>query len=356
MNVCPHQGVIQYADGWMVTAHELVTEVALDDQTFSSATSRFLQIPNGLDGQDHDVFRALIDRYLTTERVDQLQEGFTQVATTVVEDAVNKGDIDAVSVGAQFAVGATTTWLGWPKEAGDELVDWVHANWKATRSGQLSQTAAVAAWYNSIIDGLVNERVANPRDDVTTELINDTFLGRRLTREEITSILRNWTAGDLGSMALCIGVCMAHLAQDQPLQEELRTSSLTVGGWHSIIDEILRLDDPFIANRRVATKDVTLGGLTIRAGERLYLNWTAANQDDRVFGGYDPHQHADKNLVYGIGRHVCPGRYLASEQLRIFLTTVLSTTAAIVPGQAPPTRAQAPAGGFSQVPLRLEVD
>src|SRR5699024_9074902 len=66
MTGCP----VEKVDGaWVVRGHRAATQVALDDVTYSSAVSRFLQVPNGMDGAEHDAFRALTDRYLTHERV-----------------------------------------------------------------------------------------------------------------------------------------------------------------------------------------------------------------------------------------------------------------------------------------------
>jgi cytochrome P450 len=56
-------------------------------------------------------------------------------------------------------------------------------------------------------------------------------------------------------------------------------------------EEILRIDDPFVSNRRVATRTVSLGGEEITEDEQVLLNWTAANRDPLMFGDpdhYDP--------------------------------------------------------------------
>lgn len=351
MSTCP----VEKVNGtWVVRGHAEARSVALNDVTYSSAVSRFLQVPNGMDGEEHDRFRALTDRYLTREKVDALTPMFEHIAEQVVADAIDRlGEADAVGLGAQFAVRASSVWLGWPRAIEAELLDWVRANWEATRSGEFSRTAAVAAWYNSIITALIATRRKDATDDVTTELMHDDFLGRSLTTEEITSILRNWTGGDLGSMALCIGVVLAYLADHSDLQQYLRATEVPPSDWHLLIDEILRLDDPFVANRRRATTDVHLAGEHIAAGDRLILNWTAANQDRGVFTEFDPVANAENNLVYGIGRHVCPGRYLATEQLRIFTEAILQRTTSIEPGEHPRTRSLPPAGGYIEVPLQL---
>lgn len=83
----------------------------------------------------------------------------------------------------------------------------------------------------------------------------------------------------------------------------------TVDGRSLTDEEVLRIDDPFVANRRRATRDVQIGGRTIPAGDRVLLNWTAANRDPLVFGDPDefrPEENARQNLVFGAGPHRVP--------------------------------------------------
>ena len=123
------------------------------------------------------------------------------------------------------------------------------------------------------------------------------------------------------------------------------------------IDEVLRIDDPFVSNRRVATTDGEIAGQQIAAGDRIHLNWTAANRDPRVFGepeSFDPRRNAPHNLVYGTGPHVCPGRPLATVELRVFVQELLGhvRSIAVAPGHAP-ERELPPVGGFRSVPVVL---
>ncbi len=352
--VCPvhvdAEGVVQ------VDGHALVEQVALDDLTFSSDVSRFLQVPNGLDGSEHTAYRALIDRYMTTAEVASLREETERIAGDVVAEVLENGPtVDAVDLGAAFAVRGSCAWLGWPRSLEPELLSWVHSNWEATRSGELEETARVANWYNDIIVPLLEYRREHKVDDVTSRLMADTSLGRPLGQEEIISILRNWTGGDLGSMALCVGVVLAYLADSPALQQHLREGA-SDSEWKAVLDEILRLDDPFLANRRVATAEAQLGDVTVEQGQRLRLNWTAANTDPEVFeeAQFDPAQNADKNLVYGIGRHVCPGRDLATMQLQAVIKAALAQTEAVEPARDKERlRSEPPAGGYASVPVIL---
>ena len=118
---------------------------------------------------------------------------------------------------------------------------------------------------------------------------------------------------------------------------------------------MLRIDDPFVSNRRRTTCPVRVGGASIPEGEIVKLHWTSANRDEGVFGDpdvFDPRANAANNLVYGIGPHVCPGRPLATVELRVAVQELLAGTTSIsLAADIPPQREVAPVGGWTHVPV-----
>ena len=360
----PRHGVVRNIHGeWALLRHGLVVEAALDDERFSSAVSSHLQIPNGLDAAEHTAYRQALDRFLTPEALAPFHEAFRRVAADLVASLPRGVAVDAVSqVGVRFAVRAQSAWLGWPADLEDRLVTWVAENHAATRSGDKSWTLKVAEAFDELIRCVLEPRRSAGReggadaDDVTARLMRTEVNGRPLTDAEIVSVLRNWTGGDLGSIAQCVGVLLHYLATHPELQDRLR-SGVPEAELDAVIDEILRIDDPFVSNRRVTTCPVTIGGVALPQGARVKLNWTSANRDEAVFGdpdALDPARNASRNLVYGIGRHVCPGRLLATLELRIALQELLTASSSIVldPRQAA-ERAVSPVGGWRTVPVVL---
>ncbi|MHA2789770.1 cytochrome P450 [Corynebacterium sp. S7] len=338
----------------LVMGHSATRHVAEQPEQFSSAVSSHLQIPNGLDGQQHAQFRALIERYLTDEAVAEFQPAFEAVAQETVDKFIGEDSIDAVGeLGAHFAVHAMIAWLNWPKEIAPRLIAWVISNAAATRAGDAHETAQVAEDFDSIIKSVVEPRLENPTDDVTSQLIHDQFLGRPLDFDEIVSILRNWTGGDLSSMAYCIGIILHGLAQNPSVQERLR-QDISVREYEAIIDEFLRLDSPFVTNRRITTCPVTLAGNDLNTGQRIRLVWTAANRDGAVVDKpetFDPNAHGEHNLVWGTGPHACPGRGLSMLELRAIISAILAR--ASVEQTEEGTREVYPSGGWEALPIRM---
>lgn len=339
----------------VVRSHAGVIAVAQDPRGFSSAVSRHLQIPNGLDGAEHAAAREVFDPFFADGEIEALTPALETIARDLVA-AVAGDAFDAVAdLGARFAVRAQSAWLGWDRELEDELLAWVDDNRDATRSGDPGRTADVARRFDAIIRRILDDRREHPGSDVTTRLLTlrrpD---GRTLTDTEIVSVLRNWTAGDLSSIALCVGVVVHWLAVHPEHQAHLAGAG--GGDLDAAIDEILRADDPFVSNRRVATHAGVIDGCPIVAGDTVVIDWRCANRDPAVFDApdaFDPAAHADHNLVYGVGPHVCPGRPLATRELNVVTRALLTAGDLTLDPSLPATRERPPVAGFRTVHVRL---
>jgi len=346
---------------WVVLRHAEVVAAATDPHAFSSRVSTRRAIPNSLDGADHATYLAVVDRYLTDERVAGEESQCRGHAAAIV-DALTRGVTvkTIASIGIPFAVRSQSTWLGWPPHLEDERVEWIQDNHAATRSGNRDRMREVAERFDHMIRVLLEARRDDETNaDVTGELLRDTVTRRPLTTEEIVSIVRNWTAGDLGSLATSVGVIVHFLAAKPTIQRQVRKLVDTGdrAALAAAVQEILRIDDPFVSNRRVATRAVRLGGEDIPEGGQVLLNWTAANRDPLVFGDpdrYDPEGNADSNLVFGIGPHACPGRSLTLMELRVMVEELVGRTTWIEPApDRPPVRETPPVGGWARVPIVL---
>ncbi|MGO1509397.1 MAG: cytochrome P450 [Actinomycetales bacterium] len=341
---------------WVLLRHDDVRAAAEDAERFSSAVSAHLHVPNGLDGAEHRAARDATDHFFDDAELAGFEPVFRGIARELVAELPRGESVDAVGLGARFAVRAQSAWLGWPAELEQPLLDWMADNHAATRSGDRSCTAAVAAAFDEIIALVVEPRRALGEaapEDVTTRLMRQDVGGRPFTDAEITSILRNWTGGDLGSIALCTGVVVAFLANHPDHAAHLRGAD--VPALEAAIDEILRIDSPFLSNRRRTTCPVQVGGAEIPEGDVVTLHWTSANRDAEVFhdaDAFDPDANAARNLVYGIGPHVCPGRPLATMELRV-LTEELLAAAGTLTWAGEPEREVAPLGGYQNVPVVL---
>lgn len=340
---------------WSLLRHADVMRVLEDHATFSNAASRHLSVPNAMDPPEHTGFRRIIEPYFNKAAMDEFSPRCRAIAEGVVDRLPANGEVEAMAaMGQDFALEIQCAFMGWPNSLHEPLRDWVKRQQAATLAGDRDALGTLALEFDGVIRERLEVRRAmdTPPDDVTTRLMNETVDGRPLTDEELVSLMRNWTVGELGTISASIGILMRFLAANPDWQQRLRDESEIVS---ELIDEILRLDAPLMSNRRVATCPVEVGGRQVDQGERLTILWGSANRDADVFPEPDQvrlDRDPKRNLLYGAGVHVCPGARLARMELVYFIQALMGATREIrlVDGD-PAVRARYPAGGYDRVPL-----
>jgi cytochrome P450 len=344
--------------GWSLFRHEDVLHVLNDPQTFSSVVSSHRAVPSGMDPPEHTEYRRIVERYFQPDYIEAFEPRCREIAANLVQMLSGRPEIEFMSDFAQpFAVQAQCAFLGWPPHMHEPLHHWTLKNHGATFLQDRVALADIAREFEGYVDELLQSRRLageHASDDITTRLMRDQVFGRPLHHEEVVSILRNWTAGEVGTISAAVGILVHFLANQPDVQQQLRAEPSLLP---PAIEEILRLHGPLVANRRVTTRPVEIGGRKIAAGERISLNWIAANRDGRVFaepGEFQLGRDQTKNLLYGAGIHVCPGAPLARLEMRVAMEELLkrSTQIRSIPGK-PPTQASYPASGYSRLPLSI---
>jgi cytochrome P450 len=352
---CP----VAYSDflQWSVFRHADVRRVLEDHATFSNRTSGHLSVPHGMDPPEHGVYRSLLEPFFAPERMQCFEPVCRSIAASTLGALIGHAPREFISEFAvPFAVEAQSASLGWPADLHASIRHWTQKNQEATLAADRAATAAVAHEFTRTVSALLQARKCSPeRDDATASLMRARVQGRPLTEEELVSIFRNWTVGEVTSVSAALGILAERLATDGALQVRLRAEPALIP---QACDEILRVCGPLVANQRVATRDVELGCRQIRAGERVTLMWPAANRDDEVFEAPTEvrlERDPNMNLLFGAGIHVCPGAPLARLELRVALEELLARTRwlELAPGAEPCRKAVYPANGFAALRVLL---
>jgi cytochrome P450 len=328
---------------------------ALEDHaTFSNVVSKHRSVPNGMDPHQHTSYRRVIEPFFSDERMRVFEPVCRKIALSLLESLPASDPFDLIEAfSLPYAVRCQCAFLGWAESLAEPLRCWIRDNQQAVRTRDSVALARLAGELRDIVQSeLQTRRRQGAPEDVTSELMRAEVNGAPLSDEDLSSILRNWTAGEVGSLAAGIGIVAARLADDDALQWRLKETPAQLA---PLIDELLRIEGPLILNRRRTTRDVQIGGRIIAAGAPITLMWTAANRDERVFEDpIDPRLERDPqaNLLYGAGIHVCPGAPLARLELRVAFEGLLQGGRRL--RRAPhfgAVRALAPMTGWSRLPL-----
>lgn len=147
--------------------------------------------------------------------------------------------------------------------------------------------------------------------------------GERLTDDEILSMcaLLLFAGHETTINSISNGI-LALLRHPDQLQQLKADPSLMAGA----VEEMLRYDGPVKLVVRWVTRDLELGGETLRAGDRAYLVNSSANRDSSVFASpssFDIRRSPNPHLAFGRGVHACIGAQLARLEMRVAIEQIL---------------------------------
>jgi cytochrome P450 len=140
--------------------------------------------------------------------------------------------------------------------------------------------------------------------------------------EQASAIVFSLLAAGIDTTVNGISAAIVSLARHPDQYERVREDpSLT----RIAIDEALRVESPVTAMFRAATTDVELGGITIPAGEKIFLSIPGANRDPRRWDRpteFDLDRDPSGHLGFGIGIHQCVGQHVARLEAESIITAI----------------------------------
>ena len=125
----------------------------------------------------------------------------------------------------------------------------------------------------------------------------------------------------------------------------------------NMVSEMIRWQTPLAHMRRTATRDTTLGGKSIKAGEKVLMWYVSGNRDeaaiDRANEFLIDREDARKHLSFGWGRHFCVGSRVAELQVRVLWEELLARYSVVeVVGEPVRTRSSF-VNGYQEMSVRL---
>lgn len=341
--------------GWSLFRHEDVSFALRNPELFSNAVSAVhTSVPNGLDPPVHSGYRKIIERYFDESEMRLFEPTCHEIAHRRVSALAMDQEVELMRDFANpFALEAQCAFVGWPLSMQSSLRIWIAQQKRAARTGDTERLRHLASQFDAMVNEQIEGRKGGDGMDSTSRLMRERIEGRHLTMEEICSILRNWTVGELATLAASLGIVTHYLACNQELQKTVRAEPNRL---LYAIEEILRLHAPLLSSRRVATRATSIGGRALRPGDRVSLMWASSNRDEKSFPSpalFQWDRDLSRSLLYGAGIHRCPGKPLARMELRLALEALLGATESLLPGTQPPEVAKFPASGFESLPILL---
>lgn len=317
---------------WGVARYDDVLRVSRDPATFCSREGSRPDSPAipsmiNMDDPDHRRRRALVNKGLTPRRVLEHEAKVRAICEDLIGRAVERGSCDFVrDVAAPLPMIVIGDLLGVEPADRDKLLRWSDDLVEGTSSSAPPEVMmrAMDAFgeYAEYHRRVAADRRAAPRDDMMSALVHAEIDGQRLDDEAILQeSLLILVGGDETTRHVITGGTEALLRHPEEQRKLVADPALVP----SAVEEMLRWVTPVQNMNRTATRDVELGGATIRAGEKVLPLYPSANRDQTVFA--EPHRFCvdrqpNEHLAFGHGAHFCLGASLARLELRVMFETL----------------------------------
>jgi len=321
---------------WAVTKHADVLAVSKNSKVFSShengviirnpetATLDTVEMSKVViinqDAPEHTQLRSIISRGFTPRAIGALEDALEERARRIVTTAVEAGSGNFVDqISSQFPLEVIGDMLGVPPEDRQKIFDWTNQMTGAededlAREDNDPAAAAIEVLTYSMV--LAAERRENPRDDIVTKLVNADVDGRGLTDDEFGFfVIALAVAGNETTRNATTHGMNAFF--DHPDQWDLWVKERPA----TMVDEVIRWATPVTSFQRTALEDTELGGVQIKAGQRVGLFYASANHDTDVFTEpdvFDITREHNPHLAFGgHGAHYCIGANLARMEVKM---------------------------------------
>ena len=207
--------------------------------------------------------------------------------------------------------------------------------------------------FEAYFEGLAAQRRANPTSDVATILATAEIDGAPISaRDRAGYYIIIAAAGHDTTSASTAGAMLA-LAKDPVQFARVKADRSLVPG---IVEEAIRWTTPVQHFMRTAAADCEVGGVPIKAGEWLMLNYVAANHDPAQFPDprrFDASREANRHAAFGAGAHQCLGLHLARLEMRLLFEALLDRIDSVELAGEPKRAKSTFVGGLKTLPLRV---
>ncbi|MGW1499946.1 cytochrome P450 family protein [Streptomyces mirabilis] len=322
---------------WLVTRYEDVREalanplLSMDKKHALPGSYQGLSLPPALDANllnmeapDHTRIRRLVVRAFTPRRIEQLRTPVRETADRLLDALGPHGSADLIAAyAAPLPITVICDLLGIPGEHRRDFRAWTDVLVAPDPARPGAAKEAVVAMLGFLTQLLADKR-KKPADDLLCDLIAVRDEGDRLTEDELMSLAFLILFAGYENTVQLIGNAILGLLTHP---DQLAALRATPERFPNAVEEFARHEGPaLLAIRRFPVEDVTIGAVTVPAGETVLLSLAAANRDPARFPDperLDLGRDASGHLALGRGIHYCVGAPLARLETEIAVSALL---------------------------------
>jgi cholest-4-en-3-one 26-monooxygenase len=327
---------------WALTRHADVVFVSRNPEIFSSyektaMINEFFQeqidqqrmFMLNQDPPQHTRTRQLVNRGFTPRMIAKLEERIQETCDDIVAQAIAKGEGDFVTLcAAELPLIVIAELMGVPLEDRHKVFDWSNRmvggddpEYGVTDEQRLD--AATEMW--AYASALAEQKRKDLKDDIVSKLISPDEAGNVLSELEFDLFFMLLAVAGNETTRNAISGGMYALTQNPEQWDKLRADP---GLIPTAADEIVRWVSPVNVFRRTALQDVEVGGVQVKAGDKVLIYYNSANRDETVFENpdvFDISREPNPHVGFGGGGpHFCLGRHLAKLEIECLFRSLIT--------------------------------
>ena len=328
---CPVAHTDRFGGGWLPTRYEDVAAVAYDTEHFSSRAIIMSNFRPPLDlapiggappiSSDppfhHDARKLLLPAF--TKTAVAKQDAATRAFCDALIDAFEGQDVvDAAFDYAQhIPMRVIADMLGFPPEDGPQFREFVENTLEGINLPPEERIARMTKLFDYLLVQ-VHDHLDNPREDLTTYLLNAELYGSKLEPSHVVGAMTLLLIAGIDTTWSAIGASLWHLARTPSDRERLVADRRLLP---TAMEEFLRAYAP-VTMARLVKQDMHWRGVDMKAEDWILLSFPAANRDSAQFDRADEvviDREVNRHAAFGLGIHRCLGSHLARMELRVAL-------------------------------------
>lgn len=313
-----------YQPAWIPRRLEDLQALYLDTEHFSSqGFSPFAKligedwnlVPAEIDPPEHTVYRTLLNPLFTPRRMAALEDKVRKAAREFIANFKDRGECEFMNEFAlRFPIVVFLDLMGLPRERMEQFLEWENMLLHSFDVENIVKgTRNVVDYLRELID----ERRANPVDDLVSFGVTAEIEGRKLNDTELMGFCFNLFIGGLDTVSTNIAWQVRHLAENPADQQRLREHPEQIG---PALEELYRRYSA-VTTFRTCIKQTQIRGVTIMPGDKIAMPTTLANTDPNAWER--PFEvdldRAPRHTTFAYGIHRCIGAPLARRESAIAL-------------------------------------
>jgi cytochrome P450 len=328
---CPIARSERYGGVWLPTRYDDISAIAYDTERFTSRSvvvSEFRApmalAPEGIappissDPPYHQGARRVLLPAFAPQAIAKLEPSTRAYCEELVEALRGKDVVDAaVGYAQHIPVRVIAHMLGFPQEDADLFRGFVEHVLEGVDKSMEERAAGMGELFAYLQDQ-INDHIANPRDDLTSYLLDTELDGQRLDAFHVARTIGLLLIAGIDTTWSAIGASIWHLAKTPTDRRRLvaEPDLLPIA-----MEELLRAYAP-VTMARLVREDMEYGGCPMKFNDFVLLPFPAANRDPAAFDRADEvviDRQENRHAAFGLGIHRCAGSHLARMELRVAL-------------------------------------